>query len=208
MSHSRRARDSLSSSDAPVVNPYERFTQHEFDDFVGGLTSKIREALYPHGKSRDGGSRYSDLSLRSGLGEFSFGRSVSVDTRQGSTATSVPPSGEERERAPKDVKQEEEEEDSDEEEEYIQRPAPPVPVVTGQGDEESPFVISDDDSDEGDGPSGVATPRNEASQISLSQEVENEPSSFWNEDDEGPINTIEEDEGYDPRENDEIIDGL
>jgi hypothetical protein len=123
-------------------------------------------------------------------------------------ATSVPPSSEEKEHIPKDVKQEEEEEDSDDEKEYIQRPAPPVPVVTGHGDEESPFVISDDDDDEGDGPSGVATPRNEASQISISQEIENEPSSFWNEDDEEPINTIEADEGYDPRENDEIIDGL
>lgn len=125
-------------------------------------------------------------------------------------ATSVPPSVVDKDSPSKSERRDDQDDSNDEEEqeqEYVPRPAPPVPFVTGQGDEESPFVISDEDDDEGAGPSGVATPRNEASQLSYSQEVDHEHSSVWDEDDEPSIEAIEGGEGYDPRDNDEIIDG-
>src|ERR1700760_4107465 len=94
MSYSRRTSDSFSR--APVVNPYEQFTQPEFDDFVSGLTSKIRDALHPRrgvrGVDGDSEASFAHRSYR----EFSFGRSVSVaDTVQSANAKSVPRSSEE-----------------------------------------------------------------------------------------------------------------
>jgi hypothetical protein len=38
-------------SKAPILNPYDKFTQPEFDAWIGGITSALRHALDPEDES-------------------------------------------------------------------------------------------------------------------------------------------------------------
>jgi hypothetical protein len=173
----------------PVVNPYEQFTQREFDDFVGGLTSKIRDALDPRARhlNRD---RDSDTSF--GYRGLSFGRDTSIGNSSFG-AKSVP-------RSSVDVEEDQEEDgkgdydendDDNDSQDTAHKAVSKQPVVlAGQGDEDSPFVISDDDEDNDKAP----TPRKDLSDTG--EEVDEEASGSqgsWNEeeaeqggDNEGP----------------------
>ena len=168
MSRSRNAYEA--PSDAPVVNPFDRFTQGDFDDYVGGLRSKIRDALDPRRglRNRD---RDSDASFGLGYGEFRFGRSVSVgETSFAASGQSVPRSSVEGELGERRVQYQDQGDDPEsDQEEGNQSPSKPTVVVSGAGDEESPFVISDDeDEEETPAPaagSDVLTPRTKARQL-------------------------------------------
>ncbi|KAG8811923.1 hypothetical protein FRC17_002275, partial [Serendipita sp. 399] len=142
MSYSKRTEKVRTN--APIINPYEAFTQPEFDDFISGLTDKIRDALDPRARHRNQ-DRGSDASYS--YRDFSFDRSVSVgDSFRGGSVQSVPRSnidtigeneGDDR------TENEDEDPGSEEDGENSPRVALPKVVVSGAGDEESPFVISD-----------------------------------------------------------------
>jgi hypothetical protein len=169
MSRARNARDT--SSDAPVVNPFERFTQLEFDDYVGGLRNKIRDALDPRRglRNRD---RDSEGSFGLGYGEFKMGRSVSVGessfaaSDQGVPRSSVEDECGER-KPPYNQDDDDPQSDLSEPDASTYSALKPTIVVSGEGDSESPFVISDDeDDDEPDPTAGdPVTPRRKAHQL-------------------------------------------
>ncbi|KAG8863671.1 hypothetical protein FRC20_010586 [Serendipita sp. 405] len=150
MSYSRRS-DKV-RTDAPIINPYDAFTQPEFDEFIGGLTDKIRGALDPRARYRNL-DRSSDASLS--YRDFSLDRSVSVgDSFRGGSVQSVPRSSVDttREHYEDDgIKYEEEAQDFEEVDESPSRVASNLPkvVVSGAGDEESPFLISDTEEENG-----------------------------------------------------------
>lgn len=186
MSRSRNTHQG--SSDAPVVNPFDRFTQVDFDDYVGGLRNKIRDALDPRRglRNRD---RDSDASFGLGYGEFKMGRSVSVgETSFATSGQSVPRSSVEGELGEQIIQhsdgEEDPESDTSDHDENNRSSSKLAIVVSGAGDEESPYVISDDE-DEGDTPAPaippeVLTPRTKAHQfLGLQEEEERD-----NEDDE------------------------
>jgi hypothetical protein len=169
MSRTRNARDT--SSDAPVVNPFERFTQVEFDDYVGGLRNKIRDALDPRRglRNRD---RDSEASFGLGYGEFKMGRSVSVGKSSfAASEESVPRSSVEDERgeqkAPYNHDEDDPQSDLSEPDANTHLTPKPTIVVSGEGDSESPFVISDDEDDDEAGPTAGddLTPRRKAHQL-------------------------------------------
>jgi hypothetical protein len=168
MSRTRNARDT--PSDAPVVNPFERFTQVEFDDYVGGLRNKIRDALDPRRglRNRD---RDSEASFRLGYGEFRMGRSVSVgESSFAASDQSVPRSSVEDERGERTAPYNHEDDPQSDLSELDAKthltPKPTI-VVSGEGDSESPFVISDDEDDDEPGPTAgdALTPRRKAHQL-------------------------------------------
>ena len=186
-------------SDAPIVNPYEQFTQPEFDDFIGGLTSKIRDALDPRAglRNRD---RTADTEVDGSFREFSFGqrRSSSVgESLRGASVQSVPRSSEEAQGEESDEGEEDEDELDDERETTpVKTPAPKV-VVSGAGDEDSPFVISDDEEDgrvPAPAPTQVANP---TPVLTLDEEDESETDSVlvdgWNGAAEDEVQDVEED---------------
>ncbi|PVG00435.1 hypothetical protein CPB86DRAFT_225886 [Serendipita vermifera] len=201
MSHSRQK--SGVRLDTPVVNPYEQFTQREFDDFVGGLTSKIRDALDPrarlHHRDRD-----SDASF--GYRGLSFGRDTSIGNSSFG-AKSVPRSSVDVEEDQEEDENEEYDENDDENddengpEDALRNPISKQPVVlAGQGDEDSPFVISDDEEENDKAP----TPRQEL--VDVEEEVEEEVNGSqgsWNEEE---AEAGEDDEDLEDQEVFEIED--
>ncbi|CAG7855080.1 SubName: Full=Uncharacterized protein {ECO:0000313/EMBL:CCA71516.1} [Serendipita indica DSM 11827] len=126
-------------SDAPIINPYEQFTQPEFDDFIGGLTSKIRDALDPRARLRN--------RDRTAGSEGDFSHSACFTSIRLASDGSVPRSSEEVQEEEEEGEEEEDELDEEREPTPVKTPAPMV-VVSGAGDEDSPFVISDDEEED------------------------------------------------------------
>ncbi|KIM30673.1 hypothetical protein M408DRAFT_328201 [Serendipita vermifera MAFF 305830] len=209
MSRPRNGREV--APDAPVVNPYDRFTQVEFDDYVGSLRNKIRDALDPRRglRNRD---RDSDASFGLGYGEFRFGRSVSVgETSFAASGQSVPRSSVEGDVGERRIQYNDPEDDpgsdTPDHQVDIQHSARPTIVVSGAGDEESPFVISDDDDDDANpAPTvpapEVPTPRTKARQLLGLQEDEDEDEV---DDDDGEEDEVDEDEEDDGGETDPMV---
>lgn len=221
-------------SDAPIINPYEQFTQPEFDDFIGGLTSKIRDALDPRARLRNrdrtAGSE-GDFSHSGSFYEYSFGQrrstSVGEGSLRGASVQSVPRSSEEVQEEEEEGEEEEDELDEEREPTPVKTPAPMV-VVSGAGDEDSPFVISDDE-EEDNVPAPipqVASPK-PASTLEQVEEYEDQEDEIggdeeeeetdsvlldgWNGAPEDNVQDVDDDEelqageGYDVEENADVL---
>lgn len=179
MSYSQQKKHNPAKSRVdPVVNPYEQFTQQQFDNYVDGLSFKIREALDGKWKVRKKGAG-ENLSFQGGsLADFSFRRSAG-ESEGDVPATSAA--------------------DSSEGEEYEGGWGPSKPthvpghvVMNGHGDEESPFVISDDDEDVPASQPVAEIPTHEVLDLDEEDSGEDTEGPTWEDEDQGPINSYDD----------------